>query len=164
MLLDHIARSLSVSFSASKFDYSYSESSFSQSDFVLVKPAAYVNNSGVAAYQATSYFKAAINDILVIVDDINLSLASFRVRSSGGDGGHNGVNSIINHLASDQFPRIRIGVGNNFEKGAMAQYVLQDFNKNEINQLTDTFNTCELLVKEFITGGITSMLNLNSRL
>lgn len=164
MFLDYLAKSVSVSFSASKFDYFFSESSFNQSDFVLVKPAAYVNNSGVAALQALNYYNTSINDLLVIVDDVNLSLASYRVRSSGGDGGHNGLGSIIYHLASDQFPRIRIGVGNDFEKGSMARYVLENFNKSELNLLADTFSTCGLLVKEFISGGINSMLNLNSRL
>jgi len=164
MLLDYLAKSVSVSFSPSKFDYSYSEGSFNNSDFVLVKPATYVNNSGVAASQALKYYNTPINDLLVIVDDLNLGLASFRVRASGGDGGHNGVYSIIYHLTSDQFPRIRIGIGNSFEKGSMAQYVLEDFSKSEINQLENTFGTCDSLVKEFITGGLSSMLNLNSRL
>lgn len=164
MLLDHVAKALSVSFSASKNDYYFCQGSYNNSDFALIKPATYVNNSGVAAFQAINYYKADTKDLLVIVDDIHLKLAAYRVRASGGDGGHNGVNSIIYHLASDQFPRIRIGIGNDFEKGALADYVLDDFTGNELEQLNVTFNTCEQLVKEFISGGLGSMLNLNSRL
>lgn len=164
MLLDHIAHTFSGSFSASAYDYYCCEGSFNNSDFALIKPATYVNNSGVAAFQALNYYNANVKDLLVIVDDIHLKLASFRVRASGGDGGHNGINSIIYHLASDQFPRVRIGIGNDFKKGALADYVLEDFSSDETEKLKDTFKTCELLIKEFISGGLGAMLNFNSRL
>ena len=85
-----------------------------------------------------------------------------RIRVSGGDGGHNGLNSVIYHLASDDFPRLRFGIGNNFEKGKMADYVLTDFNDKEMIQLQNVFDEGKVLAKEFIKGGMKNMLDANS--
>ena len=103
-------------------------------------------------------------DLLVICDDTNLSLGSVRVRLSGGDGGHNGLASIIYNLNSNYFPRIRIGVGQSTDKSSLANYVLSDFNENEIRKLQPTFENTILLIEEFITGGSKAMLDLNSKL
>jgi PTH1 family peptidyl-tRNA hydrolase len=83
---------------------------------------------------------------------------------SGGDGGHNGLASIIYHLNSNNFPRIRIGVGQSFKKDGLAEYVLSDFNENEIEMLKSLFEKAVLLVDEFIAGGSKAMLDLNSKL
>ncbi len=164
MLLDFFAEAHSLTFKPSKFDFYYSEGKLSDSSYILVKPATYVNNSGLAAEQVIKKYFSDITDFLVVYDDINLPLASLRVRLSGGDGGHNGLSSIIYHLNSDQFPRIRIGVGNNFKEGQMADYVLTDFNKDEQKILSQTFKTGVILLEEFISGGKNKMLDANSRL
>ena len=80
----------------------------------------------------------------------------------GGDGGHNGLNSAIYHLGSEDFPRLRFGIGNDFERGKMAEYVLEDFNEEELLQLKNTFEKGSLLLKEFIKGGVKSLLDANS--
>ena len=82
----------------------------------------------------------------------------------GGDGGHNGINSIIYHLNSDDFPRLRIGIGNNFGKGEMADYVLSPFTKEEFTLISGAFNEAVMLIDEFIQGGIKQMLDTNSKL
>lgn len=159
MFLDNLANKYSLKFSPSKSDYYTTSGELNGEDFVLIKPTTFVNNSGIAAIDAIETFKVNIEDFLVIVDDINLDVSSFRVRVSGGDGGHNGLNSIIYHLQTNQFPRIRIGIGNDFEKGNMADYVLSDFNSNEIKLLTDVFNNCNVLAEDFIIGGTSKMLD-----
>lgn len=163
-MLDYFASLNSISFIPSAGDYFYSESVLEGNNYKLIKPASYVNNSGIAARQVIEKEKIEVKDLLIIHDDVNLSFAECRVKIKGGDGGHNGLNSIIYHLASEDFPRIRIGIGNNFEKGEMAEYVLSDFNPDEIEQLKNTFNSTITLIKEFITGGIASMLDANSRM
>ena len=164
MLLDYFAKVHSITFKPSKFDYYFAKGNLSSNSFLLVKPTTYVNNSGVAALQAVKKYETNIEDFLVVVDDVNLQFADIRIRKSGGDGGHNGINSIIFHLQNDQFPRIRIGIGNNFREGQMADYVLTDFNEDEKKVLLDTFKTGTTLLKEFITGGVNRMLDANSRL
>jgi PTH1 family peptidyl-tRNA hydrolase len=164
LVLDYFATLNSLSFIPSPGDYFHSEGDLEGYNYKLIKPAAYVNNSGITASQVIENEKIEIKDLLVIHDDVHLPFADFRVKIKGGDGGHNGLNSIIYHLASEDFPRIRIGIGNNFEKGGMAEYVLSDFNPEEIAQLKNPFNSAVTLIKEFITGGIEGLLDANSRL
>ena len=164
MLLDYYAETHALSFKPSKFDYYFSEANISGSSYLLVKPATFVNNSGIAAKQVIDYSNADIKDFLVVYDDFNLQLSELRIRLAGGDGGHNGLNSVIYHLGTDQFPRLRIGIGNEFKTGEMADYVLTDFKEDEKKILVETFKTGSFLLEEFISGGINKMLDANSRL
>lgn len=164
MLLDFFAETHSLNFKPSKFDYYFAQGSLSDSSYILVKPTTYVNNSGIAVIQIIKKYNLDIKDFLVVYDDFNLEFAKLRVRLAGGDGGHNGLASIIYNLNSDEFPRLRIGIGNDFKTGEMTNYVLTDFNENEQKVLTDSFNKASVLLEEFITGGINKMLDVNSRL
>jgi PTH1 family peptidyl-tRNA hydrolase len=164
LLLDQYAQKNSLPFIASKNDYFFAEGKTAQSGFSLIKPTTYVNNSGIAALQAIEDFNIPITDFLVLADDLNLETGKVRIRVGGGDGGHNGINSIIYHLNSDDFPRLRIGIGNNFGKGEMADYVLSPFAKEEFTLISGAFNEAVMLIDEFIQGGIKQMLDTNSKL
>jgi peptidyl-tRNA hydrolase, PTH1 family len=164
MLLDYFAETHSLVFKPSKFDYYFAEGELSDSSYVLVKPTTYVNRSGIAALQLMENYNSDVKDFLVVYDDFNLDVAALRIRMSGSDGGHNGLSSIIYHLNSDQFPRLRIGIGNDYKPGEMADFVLTNFSKDEQKILTDAFKSGEILLKEFIIGGIKGMLDANSRL
>ena len=164
MLLDYFAQARSLTFKPSKNDYYFAEGKLSETPFLIVKPTTYVNNCGVAALQLFQKYEIDIKDFLVIVDDLNLQFARIRIRESGGDGGHNGINSIIYHLQTDQFPRLRIGIGNQFAEGEKADYVLSNFDEEEEKVLNDTFKTGSILVEEFISGGLKKMLDTNSKL
>jgi PTH1 family peptidyl-tRNA hydrolase len=164
MFLDYFAASCSVTFNSSKSDYYFSEGEINGNRFSLIKPTTYVNNSGIAAQQAIQNYKIDITDFLVVYDDINLTFPDLRLRASGGDGGHNGINSIIYHLTSEDFPRLRVGIGNDFDKGKMAEYVLSNFTQNEFSNLEKSFKDASFLVKEFISGGLKSLLDSNSTL
>jgi len=162
MFLDYFASSYSVTFNSSKFDYYFSEGEIDGNRFSLIRPTTYVNNSGIAAQQAIQNYKIEIADFLVVYDDINLAFPDLRLRASGGDGGHNGINSVIYHLASEDFPRLRVGIGNNFDKGKMAEYVLSDFTQNEFIYLEKSLKDVSILVKEFICGGLKNLFDSNS--
>lgn len=164
MFLDYFADALSISFSSSKSEYYYSEGKLDDQSFALIKPTTYVNNSGVAALQAIQNYKIELKDFLFVYDDLNLEFPDLRVRIGGGDGGHNGLNSVIYHLASEDFARLRFGIGNDFERGRMVEYVLENFNDDELPQLKNTFDKGILLVKEFIRGGIKNLLDENSKI
>jgi PTH1 family peptidyl-tRNA hydrolase len=162
-ILQNFAEKYSISFIPSKFDYYYAEGELEGSAFVLIKPATYVNNSGIAAAQALKYFNTGLEDLLVIADDINLGTGTIRVRASGGDGGHNGLKSIIYHICSESFPRIRIGIGSEFDKGYLADYVLSKFHKEDFPLIKDSTEKTLSLIREFIIGGIKQMLDYNSK-
>jgi len=162
--LDFFVQKKMLQFKASKFHYHYSEGELLGEPFVLLKPDTYVNNTGLAVLDCINHYKIEVNDVLVVVDDINLALSRIRIRKSGGDGGHNGLYSIIYHLESNNFSRLRIGIGDDFDSGNLANYVLSDFNKDDFVKLETTFNQSIQLADSFISDGYNKMLNTFSRL
>lgn len=163
MLLDYFAETHSLKFQPSKFEYHFAEGEIAGSSYILVKPVTFVNQSGIAAQQVISKYNADINDFLVVYDDFNLEFSKLKVKMSGSDGGHNGISSIIYQLNTDQFPRLRIGIGSNFKSGEMANYVLTDFKRKERKILEETFKSGVILLEEFINGGTKIMLDANSK-
>jgi PTH1 family peptidyl-tRNA hydrolase len=164
LFLDYFASIEKINFVSSSGDYYVASCKTSSKNYALIKPTTFVNNSGIVAEQIIKVQNINIKDFLVISDDINLTIGTFRVRLAGGDGGHNGLSSIIYHLNSDKFPRIRIGVGTEMRKNELSDFVLSDFSKDEFDILRKTFNDTSLLVWEFIIGGSEQMLKVNSKL
>lgn len=99
---------------------------------LLVKPMTYMNLSGECLRQVMDYYKLDPEDITVIYDDISLDVGQVRIRKKGSAGGHNGIKSIIAHLGSQEFPRIKIGVGEKPKGYDLADYVLGKFSKAEL--------------------------------
>jgi PTH1 family peptidyl-tRNA hydrolase len=162
--LDFLASLNSLSFLPSKGDYYFAKGNLKGYDYQLIKPTTFVNNSGLAARQALETNNLGVKDLLIVHDDINLPNSEIRVKVKGGDGGHNGLNSVIWHLMSDDFIRLRIGIGNDFAQGEMAAYVLSDFTSDEMELIKKTYNNINNLINEFITGGVSGLLDANSRL
>jgi peptidyl-tRNA hydrolase, PTH1 family len=161
-LLDFFAQKKSLSFTETTGEYFEARGNINEKHYVLIKPTTYVNNIGIAARQVIDKYNLAIEDFLVVCDDTNLKNYILRVRLSGSDGGHSGLNSIIYHLITDQFPRIRIGIGNNPSDVALSDHVLSEFSKNELEQYNNTFIKGAQLIEEFIIGGSKKMLEANS--
>jgi peptidyl-tRNA hydrolase, PTH1 family len=162
LLLDFFAQKKSLSLKETMGEYFKAQGKIVDQDYVLIKPSTYVNNSGIAARQVFDKYSPAIEDFLVVSDDTNLKTYVLRVRLSGSDGGHNGLSSIIFHLKTDQFPRIRIGIGNNPSDVTLSEYVLSEFSKNELVEYQNTFIKGSQLIEEFIVGGSKKMLEANS--
>ena len=162
-ILDAFARKYNLEFIPSKNNYWYVESSLTTFPFFLIKPTTYVNNSGLVVLELIEKYKLSLNNILVIVDDVNLPLGNIRIRKSGGDGGHNGIKSIIYHTESLEFPRIRVGIANEEKIDNLADFVLSEFTDKENDILKDSFKIVIELVEHFIIGGTTEMLNYYSK-
>lgn len=163
MILDQFAQKHKLEFSPSKGDYYSVGSVINTSHFILYKPISYMNNSGISVQQIIENDKIKLEDILILSDDINLELGKLRIRTSGGDGGHNGLSSIIYHLNSDKFTRLRFGVGNEFEKVEMPNYVLENFYENELKLIRLKVDYSVSLIEQFIAGGKIQMLNYFSK-
>ena len=112
---------------------------------IAMKPQTFMNNSGEAVREAASFYKIPPEKIIVIFDDISLPCGKLRIRRKGSDGGHNGIKSIIYHLGSDNFPRIKIGVGEKPHPDYdLADWVLSTFKKDEMEQLKNAVESaCE---------------------
>ena len=158
-ILDQFTKRNKIKFKASKSDYFYSEGSLRSSDFFLIKPSIYMNLSGVAVLDFVSEYSIDLEDLLIVYDDVNLQPGQIRLRRSGSDGGHNGIKSIIYHLQNDSFPRLRFGIGSEFEKGDMAEFVLDKFSSNEIKLVDESMVFAVELIEQFIAGGYKSMLD-----
>lgn len=158
LLTDYFAKIKSLNFKFSNFDYQYSEGEIDNNPYALIKPATYVNRSGIALMQCCDFYKVDVKDVLVLVDDINLGNAEIRIRQSGSDGGHNGLKSIIYHMNTNEVPRLRIGIGNNYDDGFLPDYVLSNFSESEFSELLRSFELSTQLIENFILGGYSKML------
>ena len=162
LLLDFFAKNKSIYFKEAPGEYLEASAKIGDQDFSLIKPVTFVNNCGIAARQVCDKYKIEPENILVVCDDSNLENYILRVRLSGGDGGHNGLSSIIYHLMTDEFPRIRIGIGKSVREGDLADYVLSEFSKSELEGYQITFKNATLLLENFVIGGNKKMLEANS--
>ena len=127
---------------------------------LLMKPSTYMNNSGQAVVEAMNFFKVPSENVIVIFDDISLDVGKMRIRRKGSDGGHNGIKNIIYLSGSDQFPRIKMGVGNKPEKWDLADWVLSNFTESERKLLDETAQKACDAVEKIISGNIDKAMNL----
>ncbi len=130
LFLDWLANKNNFSFHKAA-TYHYAKLVYNDLPHIFVKPQTYMNLSGIAVSYVLSYFKINTENCIVIVDDIALPFGKIRIRQNGSSGGHNGLKSIENQIGSQDYPRIRIGVGEPKNED-LADYVLSDFNKKEL--------------------------------
>jgi PTH1 family peptidyl-tRNA hydrolase len=126
---------------------------------ILAKPQTFVNSSGEAVGPIARYYKVPPRDVLVIYDDLDLPQGTIRVRPSGSSGGHNGIVSIIEHLGTQGFPRIRVGIGRPPGRMEPKDYVLQDFGPSERGAMVDVYERVVGAVETFVQGGIRETMN-----
>lgn len=162
--LDYFGEKYGLRFEPGKGKFYFAKGQFAAVPFMLIKPTTYVNLTGEAVSALSEELNVMPEDIVVIHDDINLPAGMVKVKMSGSDGGHNGIHSIIYHLQTGDFPRIRIGIGSDFAKGDMAAYVLSRFESDEQTLMNDAFMRSSVLIKAFIADGMKGMLDINSRL
>ena len=150
MVIDEITKSLATSnIQKSNFHSTLEKSSYD----LFSKPTTYMNNSGMAVQAIKEYYKLEMEDIIVIHDDIDLPFGTVKFKIGGGHGGHNGLRSIDAHIGKE-YTRVRIGVGKPQDKADVANYVLNNFSKEELNKLPDiiahTMNAIKALKSEDI--------------
>ena len=132
-VIDYIADELGIKVKKLKYKALYGEGTVNGSKVLFVKPQTFMNNSGESIVEFVNFFKIPVENVIIISDDVSLDAGRLRVRGKGSAGGHNGLKSIIYHLNSDQFPRVRIGIGlPQHEDYDLAGYVLGRFSKDEI--------------------------------
>ncbi|MDB5036427.1 MAG: peptidyl-tRNA hydrolase [Chlorobi bacterium] len=144
MVADALAERLRLIFKPGKGEYYQAQGSWKGIDFLIVKPTTYMNNSGLAAAQIAERLVVSPPEMLAIVDEIQFPVGRVQLKSSGSSGGHNGTESIIYHLDSADFPRLRCGIGSDFGPGEMADYVLSPFRSDEAETVAEMVSSgCE---------------------
>jgi peptidyl-tRNA hydrolase, PTH1 family len=151
-VLDAIALASNTVFTARRYG-SVCSFKYKGREFILLKPSTFMNLSGNAVNYWLNKEKIEIANMLVIVDDLALPLGSIRMRPKGSDGGHNGLAHITSVLGTDEYARIRVGIGNNFSRGNQKNYVLGSWNKEEMKYLTERIAIVVDMIKSFGTIG-----------
>lgn len=161
MVVDRLKRELHATETRRRFRAEIAEAFVGGEKLVLLKPQTYMNLSGISAREAAQWYKAALEDILVVVDDIELPFGASRMRAGGSAGGHNGLKSIAAELGSDQYLRLRLGVGRG--SGDARRQVLSRFSKDEEKELPEIVATGADCVLLWRAEGITTAMNRCNR-
>ena len=126
---------------------------------LLLKPQTFMNLSGECIQEVMNYYKTDISDLIVVYDDINLEPGQLRVRGKGSAGGHNGIKNIIAHLGTQEFPRIKVGVGDKPPRMDLADYVLSRFSKEDREKMEQAFKDAAEAVEVMIAEGPDAAMN-----
>jgi len=129
----------------------------------LAKPLTFMNLSGHAVGELLRYFKIDLPDLLIVVDDVNLELGRLRARAGGSAGGHNGLKSLIAQLGTEDFARVRIGVGRGDARRDLADHVLATFDPDERTVVAETVSRTADAVELFVAEGIGPVMNRFNR-
>ncbi len=152
---------------ASRYGVSWSSARYANAAFFrlrgrmvyLIKPTTYMNRSGKAARYWCEVLKVSCENFLVLLDDVSLPLCRIRLRPKGGSAGHNGLEDIIQTMSTDRFPRLRIGIGNNYPWGKQVEYVLGHWSDAELGKLRMVLNAAADAVETFILEGLSAAMN-----
>ena len=159
-MIDELASRLDIRLEQHKFHALYGMGSLNGEKLILMKPLTYMNNSGIAIREISDFYRIAAEDCYIVYDDISLELGSIRIRLKGSAGGHNGIKSIIAHLGTVNFPRIKIGVGEKPKNMDLAVYVLSNFKKDEQEPISIAIENSAKAMMSIIEEGIEKAMNL----
>ncbi|MCL2575844.1 MAG: aminoacyl-tRNA hydrolase [Defluviitaleaceae bacterium] len=162
-VVDKLAYDNDVKMKASKFDAYSGETFINGHKVVFVKPTTYMNLSGRAVRDFVRFFKMPVEDLkerlIVVYDDTDLATGKIRIRQRGSAGGHNGIKDILYQLETDEFIRVRVGVGKRPEGWKQADYVLSRFGKDEEDEAVQGILTAVRAVDDIIRNGVSFAMN-----
>jgi peptidyl-tRNA hydrolase, PTH1 family len=162
MVADQLAAFWNVQFQAGKGEYWLAQCSLKDVDVAVLKPATYMNNSGIAMEEFLERQEISLENILIVCDDFQLPIGTIRLRKDGSDSGHHGLSSIIYHLQTDQFPRLRCGIASvNMppEKSKRKDFVLDRFRESERRMVENMVERARDACSSFIMDGIDQAMN-----
>ncbi len=162
MILDKFAEAKEAKFETKRYA-DIAEIKHKGKQIFLVKPSTYMNLSGKAVNYWLQELKIPRENLLVITDDVALPFGKLRLRSKGSDGGHNGLKHINEILQSEEYARMRIGIGNNYPKGFQAEYVLSPFDGNEQQALPEILEEAQKAIISFCMEGVAIAMNRHNK-
>ncbi len=162
-VLDHLASTAEVRFSTDRYG-DRAEVRHKGRTFILIKPSTFMNLSGKALRYWMEQESIPAERVLVITDDLALPFGTIRIRPKGGAGGHNGLASIIELIGTEEFPRLRFGIGSEFPKGRQSDHVLSPWSPEESTTLPDRIELASRAILQFgLLGVASAMNNFNKR-
>jgi len=159
MVVDEIAKKLGIEFSRMQSNAMVTKGDFNSDKIILVKPYSFMNVSGQPVRSLVRFYKIPLENLLVIFDDVDLPLGTIRLRPEGSSSGQKGMNSIIQQLGTQEFNRLRVGIGRPPGKMGTPDYVLHDFKQGEIEELSMILDRASEAALSFVAEGIISAMN-----
>lgn len=154
MVLEKLARDFEIDLKQKSFDALWGKGKINGADVLLAMPQTFMNLSGTAVRQLVAFFKADVNNLIVIHDDLDLSLGTIRLKTGGGNAGHKGLASITANLGSSDFTRVRLGIGRPSDKSRIEGYVLEPFKSDEeLSLLPEIIQAATDAVSEIVLSG-----------
>jgi len=152
-VVDYIAFENNLKFTTERYAH-IAELGYKGNQLIIIKPQTYMNLSGKAVKYWLDKEKIEKENLLIILDDISLPFGVVRLKPKGNDGGHNGLIDIISRLGYNDFPRLRIGIGNDFPRGQQVEFVLGQWSINEMKYIPKILLLCSDIIKSFVTDKI----------
>ena len=162
MILDAFAKASNIVFEDKRYGF-VAETSLKGRKLFLLKPTTYMNLSGNAVRYWLNKENIDQSRLLVIVDDLSLPLGAFRLKASGSNGGHNGLGN-IQQLIGQQYARLRMGIGNDFPRGAQVDWVLGKYSDDDKKVLQPSIDCAVDIIKSFVLAGIDNTMNAYNKL
>ncbi|HEN6226320.1 TPA: aminoacyl-tRNA hydrolase [Streptococcus agalactiae] len=151
MAIDRIVKNLDVNFTEDKNFKAEIGSDFINGEKIyFIKPTTFMNNSGIAVKALLTYYNVSIKDMIIIYDDLDMEVGKIRFRQKGSAGGHNGIKSIIAHLGTQEFDRIKVGIGRPNGRMTVINHVLGKFDKNDEIMISNTLDKVDNAVKYYL--------------
>jgi PTH1 family peptidyl-tRNA hydrolase len=154
MLLDRLAEEMGTTFRRRQAGSLVTDGRIDGSKVILAKPQGFMNTSGGPVSSLVRFFQVPLDHLIVVHDDLDIPLGTLRLRGSGGSAGHRGMQSIISRLGSQEFPRLRIGIGRPPGRMDPADYVLKDFSESEHELLEFTLDRAMQCVRDVLLDGL----------
>lgn len=158
-IVDRIVAKARTSLDTHKDNAMSGSGRYQSRSFIVAKPLLYMNRSGGVVRKLLNRHNIPNESLLIIVDDLNIPFGTVRLRGKGGAGGHNGIQDIIDELGTDEFARLRIGVGNDFDRGNQVDHVLSTFSAEENEQLDDIIEHAAKAALTFVSKGLSTAMN-----
>ena len=162
-VVDELARRWNLMFESSPAEAVMARGRRPDARLMLVKPLTFMNLSGVAVNAIVRYYRIDIGDLLVVADDVNLTLGQLRARRGGSDGGHNGLRSVIDRLGTTEIPRLRVGVDRGDSRRELSDHVLAAFDESEQATIRTAIVEAGDAAELFVGDGIDAVMNRYNR-
>ena len=158
-VINKLAKENDISLNRTKFNAIYGTGIIEGEKVILIKPQTFMNNSGESAREFVNFYKEPLENIIVIYDDMDTDVGTIRIRAKGGPGSHNGMKSMVHELGSEDFPRIRVGIGKPANEFDRINYVIGRIDAEEYAKLQEGQNLAVKAVSCWIREGIDNTMN-----
>ena len=158
-VINKIAKQYNIEVNKNKFKGLIGKGKIEGIDVILLKPQTYMNLSGESIKEVVDFYKIELDKLLIIYDDMDVDIGQIKIRKKGGAGSHNGMKSVIDCINTEEFSRIRVGIGKPEDKSDMINYVLGYIPENEVKELDKSTTIAKDAIIDFILNGIDNTMN-----